>query len=147
VFEKTERRFFAGQDVAGVVGTIQQTLYAAGMPSHQTGPSNWKARGQVPTWGLVPQVSIYAAPSPQGFYPDVQVSADVEGSGIAVFVVMWLVFFPVAIVLGYMAYSDFTTRIPQIHASIWAPLQHLFVAPNFAPPLAGAGQWGAPGAS
>jgi hypothetical protein len=144
VFDKTERQFFAGQDVQGVVQTIQQALYANGIPTQQTGATTWAGRGVTPAWGLVPKVSIMAAPSPQGFYVDIRMLADIEGSGIAGFIIAWFLFFPVAIILGYMAYQDFTQRQAQLFHGIWSPLGHLIVAPNFTTPTFGAQAPGAP---
>lgn len=140
VLDKTERQFFAGRDVDGVVRTIGQTLYAQGILLQQTGPQTWAGRGQFAQWGLVPKVSVYAAPSPQGFYLDVRVTADIEGSGIAMLIVCWFVFFPVALVLAYMAYQDFSQRQYTLHQSIWSPIAHLFVPPNYPPVFGAPGQ-------
>jgi hypothetical protein len=137
VFDKTDRQFFSGQDVQSVVGTIQQALHAQGIPSQQTGPTTWAGRGVNPAWGLVPKVSIMAAPSPQGFYVDIRVLADIEGSGIVGFIVAWFLFFPVAIILGYMAYQDFTQRRDYLIHSLWSPVGHLIVAPNYPSPQFG----------
>lgn len=144
MFDKTDRQFFSGQDVQGVVGTIQQALHAQGIPTQQTGPTTWAGRGTVPAWGLVPKVAISVAPSPQGFYVDIRVLADVEGSGIVGFILAWIFFFPVAILLGYMAYQDFTQRRDYLIHSLWSPVGHLIIAPNYASPqfgMAPQGQW------
>lgn len=134
MFDRTDRQFFSGQDVQGIVGTIQQGLHAQGIPIQQTGPTTWAGRGTIPSWGLVPKVSVSAAPSPQGFYVDIRVLADVEGSGIVAFIVAWFLFFPVAIVLGYMAYQDFVQRRDYLIHALWSPVGHLIVAPNYPAP-------------
>jgi hypothetical protein len=138
VFERTERQFFRGQDATAVVQTIQQALYASGVMTQQTGPAGWSGRGVSPSYGLVPKVSIFAAPSPDGFSVDVRIMADTEGSGIIVAIVLWFVFFPAALIVGYMAYQDFVQRQAQLFNSVWAPLGHLIVAPNYPAPQFGA---------
>lgn len=144
MFDKTERQFFAGQDVNGVVQTLQQVLYANGIALQQTGPSTWAGRGNTPSYGLVPRVSIVAAPTPQGFSVDLRVTADTEGSGIVIGIVLWFFFFPAAIILGYMAYQDFQQRQALLMQSMWGPVSHLFVAPNFGPMFGGQPGPGAP---
>jgi hypothetical protein len=140
VFDKTDRQFFAGQDVQSIVGTFQQVLHSQGIPTQQTGPSTWSGRGNMPSWGLVPKVSIAVGPSPNGFYVDIRVLADIEGGGIAGFIVAWFLFFPVAILLGYLAYQDFIQRRDYLIHSLWSTVGHLIVAPNYPSP-----QFGNPG--
>lgn len=137
MFDRTDRQFFAGQDVQSIVGTLLQALHAQGIPTQQTGPATWAGRGTMPSWGLVPKVSIAAAPSPQGFYIDIRVLADIEGSGIAGLIISWFLFFPVALILGYMAYQDFTQRRDYLIHSLWSPVGHLIIAPNYPPPQFG----------
>ncbi len=133
MFDKTERQFFAGQDVYGVIQTMQQVLYANGIALQQNGPNTWAGRGTTPSYGLVPRVSLFAQPTPQGFSLDVRITADTEGSGIAIAIVLWFFFFPAAIILGYMAWQDFQQRQALLMQSMWGPVSHLFVAPNFGP--------------
>lgn len=146
MFEKTERKFFAGTDVDATVRVIYQALLPAALQLQQISPTQWKARGTIPVYGVVPVVSVTAAPTPEGFYLDVNVSGDVEGSGIAIVIILWFVFFPVALVLGYLAYSDYNLRQMQLFQAMWAPIQHSFIAPNFAPAFSPS-QGGSPPAS
>lgn len=144
MFDKTERQFFAGQDVNGAILTLQQVLYANGIPLQQTGPTTWAGRGTMPAYGLVPRVSVVASPTPQGFSLDLRITADTEGSGIVIGIVLWFFFFPAAIILGYMAYQDFQQRQVLLMHSMWGPLSHLFVAPNFGPMFGGQAAPGGP---
>ncbi len=124
--------------------TLQQVLYANGIALQQTGPTTWAGRGTVPSYGLVPRVSVLASPTPQGFSLDVRVTADTEGSGIVVLIVLWFFFFPAALILGYMAWQDFQQRQTTLLQSMWGPVSHLFVAPNFGPVFGAQPMPGAP---
>jgi hypothetical protein len=133
VFDKTERKFFAGKDVDATMRVIRQALVPAAIDLQQVSSTQWRGRGTIPVYGLVPVVTVFAAPTPQGYYLDLRISADIEGSGIAIAIILWFVFFPITIVLGYLAYSDYTLRQNQLFQAIWTPIQHTFVEPNFAP--------------
>ena len=144
MLDRSDRQFFSGNDVNGLINTLLNSLYSAGLPVQQTGPNTWKARGTVPSYGMVPVVSIVAMPTPQGFCVDARCTVDIEGSGIAIFVVLWLVFFPAAIILGIMAYNALSPLPTQVLQVMWTPVQHLFIAPNYAPPFAAASQGNPP---
>ncbi len=133
MFDKTERQFFGGQDVQGVIQLLQQVLYSNGVVLSQTGPTTWAGRGTIPSYSIVPRVSVSVSPTPQGFCLDMRTTADNEGSGIVVFVVLWFVFFPAAIIVAFLAYQDFQQRQQALMQAMWAPLSPRFVAPNFAP--------------
>jgi hypothetical protein len=129
MIDQSQRQYFTGQDVQGVITTVQGTLYSAGIQLQQTGPASWTGRGTAASYGMVPKVLIAALPMQGGFFLDVKVTPDFEGSGIVIFIVSWFVFFPLAIVLGVLAYQDWQRRGQQMLQSIWAPL-----APRIAQP-------------
>ncbi|HNS96244.1 MAG TPA: hypothetical protein PKL73_04775 [Polyangiaceae bacterium] len=140
MFDRTDRQFFAGQDVQGVVTPLQRVLHSQGIPLQQTGATSWSGRGTVPSWGLVPKIHINAHPSQQGFFLDIRVFADVEGNGIIAFILAWFFFFPVAIVLGFVAHNNFVQQRDYLIHSLWSPVGHLIATPNY-PPV----PFGAPG--
>ena len=96
-----------------------------------------RTRGERAGWRrrtpLVPTISFYAAPSPQGFYVDARLSVDNEGTGIVWFILLWIFFFPAAIVLAVLAYNDANARLQQLQQMLWAPVSHLLIAPNYPP--------------
>jgi hypothetical protein len=134
VIDRTDRQFFSGNGVADVVGRLGQGLAAQGLQLTQIGPSNWQARSNQATYGLVPKVSLSVSPSPNGFCLDVRFTCDFEGTAVIGLVVAWLFCFPAALILAVLAYQDITERLRQLHAVFWAPVQHLIVAPNYPAP-------------
>jgi len=137
MLDKSDRYYLAGQDVASAIATLQGALYSAGIPLAQVGPNQWSGRGQVGSYSMVPKVMVTTLPAQDGFFLDSRITPDFEGNGLVLFIVAWLFFFPVAIILAFMAYQDWQTRQTQLSQLMWAPL-----APRIAQPP---GQpWGPP---
>lgn len=137
MLDKIDRRYFAGSEAGLLASSIQGTLYQYGIHSQQIGPSSWSARGTHGAWSLVPKVGFSIAPVQGGLAVDVRVSPDIETNGIIILVVAWVFFFPVAIVLGLLAYQDWERRSAEIMNAIWAPLASKMIAPQ-------APAWGVP---
>jgi len=138
MIDQSDRRFFAGSDVASVISRLAQGLAAQNLDFTQTGPSNWRGRGTEPAYGVVPVVRLSVTPSPDGFCIDARFTLDIEGLGIAVFVVAWFFCFPVAIVLALLAYQNVSTRQQELRNALWEPVRSQIIAPNYAPPLGNA---------
>ena len=134
MIDRTDRQFFSGDGVADVVGRLGQGLAPQGLGLMQIGPSNWQARSNQATYGLVPKVALSAMPSANGFYLDVRFTFDIEPAAIVGLVVAYFFCFPAAIIFCVLAYQDITERLRQLHAAFWAPVQHLIVAPNYPAP-------------
>jgi hypothetical protein len=88
----------------------------------QFGPATWSGRGQQAVYGIVPKVAITAQPVQGGFFLDVRMSPDFESNGLILFVVAWVLFFPIALILGVLAYQDWETRQRQLFYAVWSPL-------------------------
>jgi hypothetical protein len=142
MLDKNERQFFAQEHAASVIQTLGQTLSASGIGLTQTGPNQWSGRGQVASHGMVPKVLVTLAPVQSGFYLEVRVVADFESNALVLLVVLWFVFFPVALILAIMGYQEWERRQVQLFHAIWAPLAGRMAAPpgpTFGPPGAA---WG-----
>jgi hypothetical protein len=146
VLEKNERWFFTG-DPQPLIGRVTATLAQYGLFLQQVGPNGWGARAQGASWGLVPKANVAVLPAQGGFFVDLRLSADFETNGIIIFVLLWVFFFPAAIVVGLLAYQDLSNRQTTLVQAVWAGLGSLpgaaapgpLQAPgvNPAPPRAG----------
>jgi hypothetical protein len=137
MLDKNERQFFSQEHAESVIQTLSGTLLSAGIPLTQTGPNQWAGRGQVASHGVLPKVLVSMMPVQNGFFLDVRVVADFESNSIVIMVVLWFVFFPVAVILAIMAYQDWERRQLQLFQAIWMPLSNRIVAPpgpQFGPP-------------
>lgn len=147
MLDKNEQRYFGGQDVASVVQQIQGVLYQGGIVMQQTSPNTWGGTGRQESYGMTPRVMLSTMPVQNGFCVDVRVGAELQTNAIIVLVVAWLVFFPVAVILAALGYSDWQNRQTQLLLAIWRPVQNRMIAPQFgvpaqpgfAPPPGGAG--------
>jgi hypothetical protein len=137
MLDKIDRRYFGGSDLQSIVAAVHAALHQQGIGLQQTGPSGWSGRGQQPSYGVVPRVGLTLTQTPQGAIADLRVSPDLEGSGIVLFVVAWLFFFPVAIILLVLGYQEWERRAQALVAAVWAPVAHRMIAPP-------APQWGPP---
>ncbi len=134
MLDRTDRQFFAGKQLEEVIGRMGAGLVAQGMTLVQTGPGSWQARGSVPSYGLVPKLSLMASPSPDGFYLDARFTVDFGTDALIVLLVTWLICFPVTLLLALLAYQDLSERLRRLNGALWAPVADLIVAPNFPPP-------------
>jgi len=142
MLDKNERQFFAERDSQVVYQTLTGTLAAMGIGLTQTGPNQWTGRGQHGSYGIVPKVMVSMLGAQGGFFLEVRVIADLESNAIVILIVLWFVFFPVAVILGFMGYQDWERRQVQIFHAVWSPLAGRIAAPpgpQFGPPGHGYG--------
>jgi hypothetical protein len=135
MIDKSERRYFSGNDVYGVVGAVRDTLYRFGIPLDQTGPAQWSGTSSKTSWGTRQKAIVRAEQTPNGFSLDVRFTVDLDSSGILILILCWFFFFPAAIVLCVLAYQDVSRAEQDMLGAVWHPLQHAMIAPNFAPPF------------
>lgn len=132
VFDKTDRRFFQGQDIGFVLPAIQRALYEShGVTLVQSGPTQWIGKSTQASYSLSPKVVLNVDPMPNGFSIDARVAADLDGTGIAMVVLCYLFCLPAGIVLALLAHQDFAQRRDTIMQTTWYPVQHLMTAPAF----------------
>jgi hypothetical protein len=148
MFDRNERQFFSGQDIASVVSAIGAGLSPTGIVLQQTAPNGWTGRAPGASYGLIPKVLVSAMPIQNGFYLDVRVAPDFDSGGLVLFILSWFFFFPLAIILGVLAYQDWQQRQAHLFASVWGPVANRIVAPpapqfGAGPPMA-PGAWGPP---
>jgi hypothetical protein len=149
MLDKSDRRYFSGSDVQSIVYSVQSTLHQHGIGFQQTGPNAWSGRGQQVSYGFVLRVGLTITPAGDATIADLRVSPDLEGSGIVIFVLAWLFFFPIAIVLALLGYQDWERRSNALVASVWTPLSNRMIAPpapHWGPPQMGAPPGPPPGA-
>jgi hypothetical protein len=142
MLDKIDRRYFSGSDVHSLVQSVQATLHQQGISLQQTAPNAWSGRGQQVSYGFVLRVGLTLTPVGDATLADLRVSPDLEGSGIVIFVVAWLFFFPVAIILAVLGYQEWQRRSNELVAWVWAPLAQRMIAPPA--PQWGQQQMGAP---
>lgn len=138
MLDKNERQFFAQEHAQSVIQTLSGTLLSAGIPLTQTGPNQWSGRGQLASYGMVPKVLVSMMPVQGGFFLEVRVVADFESNALVILIVLWFVFFPVAIIMAVMGYQDWERRQVQLFQAVWMPLSNRIAAPP-------GPQFGAPG--
>lgn len=136
MLNRTERQFFGGSDLQSVLGPIQYALQSQGIMLQQVGPQAWKGQGAPSSWGVAMKVSLFAMQSPTGHSLELGTWVDLEGNGLIMLCVLAVFFFPAALVVGFFAHQEMTQRQAAVHHAVWAPVSHLFVMPNFAPPFA-----------
>lgn len=140
MIDQNQRQYFAGQDVQSVIAALQGALWAQGIQLAQTGPAQWSGKGSAASYAMVPKVSVGVLPMQDGFFVDVKLSPDFDMNGLIIFIVAWLVFFPVAVILAIVAYQDWQNRGQQFFQAVWAPLASRIATPPG--PQFGPGAWG-----
>jgi hypothetical protein len=138
VFDRTERGFFAGNDVARVMAPLSRALESEAIPLQQTAAASWVARGTQISWGMVQRVSLVVSPTPQGFMLEARVSADIQPGAVVPLVIMWIFCFPLAILLGLLAHQDFTKRQAELLDRMREAVEPLMIPANFPAPFPGA---------
>lgn len=129
MIEKFERQYFSGGDTHGVVQSIQHTLYQNGIQVAQTAPNSWSGRAGQVSYGLRLKATLTVHPAPNGFMIDLRIGSDIETNGIILLVVLWLVFFPAALVIALLAYQDVSGRQTRLAQAAWGPVANRMMAP------------------
>ncbi|MEJ7735454.1 MAG: hypothetical protein WKG00_40495 [Polyangiaceae bacterium] len=138
MFDRTERGFFEGNDVARVMGPLSRALEREAIPLQQTAAAAWVARGTQISWGMVQRVALTVLPTPQGFMLEVRVSADIQPGTVVPLVFMWLFCFPAALFVAFLAYQDFTRKQAEVLDRMREAVEPLMIPANFPAPFAGA---------
>ncbi|HEY6562648.1 MAG TPA: hypothetical protein VI072_35515 [Polyangiaceae bacterium] len=129
MIEKFERQYFSGADTQSVVQSIQYTLYQSGIQVSQVAPNSWTGRAGEVSYGLRLKATLTVQPAPGGFVIDLRIGSDIETNGIILLVVLWLVFFPAAIVIALLAYQDVSGRQTRLAQAVWGPIANRMMAP------------------
>ena len=120
MFDKTDRWYFPG-DVQPVLTSAMSTLAGSGFSLQPYGPSTWSGRAAA-SWGLLPQVTLTLIPAQAGGFLEIRQSAEVDTNGVILIAVFALFFFPIALILGVLAYQDLQNRQTQLLRAIWGPI-------------------------
>jgi hypothetical protein len=122
MFEAVEYRTLAAPQQS-VEGALPGAVYQAALAQvQQTMPAFWQGRSATASWGMFTTVSVRMQPSPGGTSVQLQVGAELETMSIVILVVCVLLFWPIALVLGYLAYDDFQKRRAAMMYAIWTAL-------------------------
>jgi hypothetical protein len=121
VFDKTERWFFPG-DMQPVLASAMSSVASSGFALQPFGPNSWAGRGNAASWGLLPMVALSVIPAQTGAFLEIRQSAEVDTNGVILIAVFALFFFPVALILGVLAYQDLQNRQTRLLQAIWAPI-------------------------
>lgn len=129
MLDKNERNYFPGTDVNGTLSILSGALAQSGIELAQFGPNTWGGRGKIVSYGIAPKASVTVTQMQDGYFLDIRMSPDFESNALVIFVISWIFVFPVAIILGVMAYQDWEARMRQLFFAVWSPL-----GPRMGPP-------------
>jgi hypothetical protein len=122
MFDVTEYRVIPA-DPKSLEGTLPGVAYnAAGMQLQATMPLVWQGKGQAGSYGFQPSIVVRAAPTQGGTSVEIRLGAEIESSWIAIYIVMVLLFWPIALILGYMGYDEFQKKRTMMFQGIWQNL-------------------------
>ena len=116
---------------AALPHAVAQATSAALVP---VGPQAWTGKTMTRTYGIATVVSTRAMAVQGGTTVEVTVGAELDTTSIVILVVLLVLFWPVAVVLGYLGYDDFTKRRAYAMHLAW---QHLAAASGAQPSVYG----------
>jgi hypothetical protein len=132
MFEASAARIFA-TEAAQVAQLLPQAIYeSSSVQLAQMQPYFWQGRSQGHVWGMHAELTVRTMTTADGTNVAVTVGAQLEQNALIVFVLSCFFFFPMALVLGLLAYNDFTSRRFVLMESIFARIS----AATGKPPLA-----------
>lgn len=85
-------------------------------------PQVWQGKSAQARWGLFPSIMARIAPGQGGTSIELRVGAELDTTMMVVFIVVTLFFWPAGLIIGWLAYDDFTKRRVLIFQSIWQQL-------------------------
>lgn len=133
MFELIQRQMLPHQDIYGTATRINEALFRqSSIALAQIGPTSWMGKGAESGYGTAPKVTLIAVPMGGGYALDLKIEAELEDKGIIFLGVSWAVCLPVAAVLFFLAWRDFSNRRDQLFAAAWSVLQL-----GAGPPVAG----------
>ena len=97
-------------------------------------PQAWTGKTMTRSYGLATTVSTRVMAVSGGTSVEVTVGAELDTSSIVILVVLLVLFWPVALVLGYLGYDDFTKRRAYAMHMVW---QNLAAAAGTQPSMYG----------
>lgn len=132
MFEETQFRVVPAsvEDVGQAAGPA--LWHGVGLSSTPIGPGALRAIGRGDSYGVAPELTIQLQPGPQGAQVQVRYGASLSQGAVIALVVLVLVFWPVAALLAWLAYKDFTTRRLSTFPMVWHAL-----TPQALPPAGG----------
>jgi hypothetical protein len=113
-----------------VVQAIQGGLYQRGIATQQVGPSEWSGRASDTRYAMAPLATLSAYPATGGFVVRANVSAEFETNGLIVFVLLWLVCFPAAVIVAVLAYQEWQKKQSELLFAIWGPVAQRIASPT-----------------
>ncbi len=141
MFEATSTRIFAA-DATHVAGLLPQAVYeSSSVALVQAQPYFWTGRSVGSVWGMQAEVTVRTMTTPDGTSVSVTVGAQVDQTGLIIFVVLCFIFLPAAVILAVVAYNDFTSRRVAVMESVFGRLSAATGKPAlpvaFGPPQGG----------
>ena len=144
MFDRHDRQFVKGTDPSPVIAAISGVLAPRGYQLMQVGPATWQGRG--PTdGGLANQVTITCMPQGDGQWVEIHQSSTLDGTNVLIFIVLVVVFWPAAAVLGYLAWQGVQTRQGANNHALYHAMGPMLAGtpggafgPPMGPPAAGA---------
>ncbi len=120
MFDRVERQLLPHADVYGAAQRIHEAVFREGqVVLNQIGPTSWMGKGTESGLGTAPKVALFAVPYGNGFALDLRISAELEDKGIIFLGVGWFVCFPVAAILFFFAWREFTEKQRALFQSAW----------------------------
>lgn len=132
MFEASSARIYA-TDAAQVAQLLPQAVYeSSAVQLAQTQPYFWQGRSVGSVWGMQAELTVRTMTTPDGTSVHVTVGAQVEQNSLIVFVLLCFFFFPAALVLGLLAYNDFTSRRLVVMESVFSRISAATGKPGLA---------------
>ena len=122
MFDHLERRMFAQPPELALQIVARMFYEQHGVPMMPIGPGAIRGVGLAGSWGLQPVFMARVYPAGSGSIVDVTVGAELTAPALVCMLLLMVFFWPAALGLGAVGYSDFGTRRSQMCAQIWASL-------------------------
>lgn len=120
MFERIQRQMLSHADIYGTATRINEALFHhSSIALAQIGPTSWMGKGAESGYGTAPKVTLIAVPMGHGYALDLRIEAELEDKGIIFLGVSWVVCAPVAAVLLFLAWREFSNRRDQLFAAAW----------------------------
>lgn len=118
MFNKRDRIFVTNVDPNTLMQALQGTLAQMGVQqAAPTGPG-YLGVGAPLSYGVIPKIGLNVFPAQGGHVVDVDVRSDFDQSSIIVAILLLVFFWPLALILGYMAHQGFEQHAQYVIGSL-----------------------------
>jgi hypothetical protein len=119
MFRRQDRVVVGGIELPALLQGLQSTMHSqAIVPFGAASPGGYVGMGPGVGYGVRPKVSVHCYPMQGGTVVDIELVAEVDSSSMVLGILLLVVFWPIAVILGVLAHQAYERYASQLLVNI-----------------------------